>query len=189
MWEQSGFVGTPLRVQVHRPSRTGRSACSILPRTSPTADAAVIVVGLPLVSIRRLVAVLRPRGPAGEGRPLSGAALATALALVSCRADAQTAPPPLQSPAISAPSTVDGVALPSAYDGPPPPTGARTMAWCATPRARRPCEPSGSPRRWEYQPGSEFFIVLNEQRDTVLSGFPGLTNRALIVKINKLFRR
>ena len=42
--------------------------------------------------------------------------------------------------------------------------------------------------RWEYQPGSEFFIVLNEQRDTALSGFPGLTNRALVLKINKLLR-
>jgi hypothetical protein len=42
--------------------------------------------------------------------------------------------------------------------------------------------------RWEYQPGSEFFIVFNEQRDTTPRGFPDLTNRALIVKINKLLR-
>ena len=42
--------------------------------------------------------------------------------------------------------------------------------------------------RWEYQPGSEFFIVFNEQRDGFASGFPTMTNRALIVKINRLFR-
>ena len=40
--------------------------------------------------------------------------------------------------------------------------------------------------RWEYQPGSELFVVLNEQRDTLHRGFPGLTNRGFIVKINKL---
>ncbi|MGB7217938.1 MAG: DUF5916 domain-containing protein [Vicinamibacterales bacterium] len=42
--------------------------------------------------------------------------------------------------------------------------------------------------RWEYQPGSEIFIVFNEQRDTATAGFPGLANRAFIVKINRLFR-
>ena len=42
--------------------------------------------------------------------------------------------------------------------------------------------------RWEYQPGSELFVVLNEQRDTLARGLPELTNRALIVKINRLFR-
>ena len=42
--------------------------------------------------------------------------------------------------------------------------------------------------RWEYQPGSELFVVWNEQRDTLPSGFPELANRALIVKINRLFR-
>ena len=42
--------------------------------------------------------------------------------------------------------------------------------------------------RWEYQPGSELFIVYNEQRDTLKRNFPGIENRALIVKINKLFR-
>ena len=41
---------------------------------------------------------------------------------------------------------------------------------------------------WEYQPGSELFIVLNEQRDTATRGYPDLANRALIVKINRLFR-
>jgi hypothetical protein len=42
--------------------------------------------------------------------------------------------------------------------------------------------------RWEYQPGSELFVVWNEQRDTRLSGFPGLVNRGVIVKVNRLFR-
>jgi hypothetical protein len=42
--------------------------------------------------------------------------------------------------------------------------------------------------RWEYRPGSELFIVWNEQRDTLTSRFPDLANRALIVKINRLLR-
>ena len=42
--------------------------------------------------------------------------------------------------------------------------------------------------RWEYRPGSELFVVYNEQRDTLTPGFPGLNNRALIVKITRLFR-
>jgi len=42
--------------------------------------------------------------------------------------------------------------------------------------------------RWEYQPGSELFVVYNDQRDTRVRGFPELANRALIVKINRLWR-
>ena len=42
--------------------------------------------------------------------------------------------------------------------------------------------------RWEYQPGSELFIVFNEDRDTTTRRFPGLRNRAFIVKFNRLFR-
>ncbi len=42
--------------------------------------------------------------------------------------------------------------------------------------------------RWEYQPGSELFVVYNEQRDTLTRGFPGLDNRALIVKVTRLFQ-
>ena len=42
--------------------------------------------------------------------------------------------------------------------------------------------------RWEYQPGSELFIVFNEQRDTTIRRFPGLVNRAFVVKFNRLFR-
>jgi hypothetical protein len=42
--------------------------------------------------------------------------------------------------------------------------------------------------RWEYRPGSELFIVYNEQRDTGAVSFPELQNRALIVKVNRLVR-
>jgi hypothetical protein len=42
--------------------------------------------------------------------------------------------------------------------------------------------------RWEYQPGSELFVVYNEERDTFAPNSPDLQNRALIVKINRLFR-
>jgi len=42
--------------------------------------------------------------------------------------------------------------------------------------------------RWEYEPGSELFVVYNDERDTRLSGFPDMTTRAVIVKINKLLR-
>jgi len=42
--------------------------------------------------------------------------------------------------------------------------------------------------RWEYQPGSELFVVYNDERDTRLRGFPGLMTRSFVVKINRLFR-
>jgi hypothetical protein len=42
--------------------------------------------------------------------------------------------------------------------------------------------------RWEYRPGSELFVVYNEQRDTLARAFPDLAARAVIVKINRLFR-
>jgi hypothetical protein len=42
--------------------------------------------------------------------------------------------------------------------------------------------------RWEYRPGSELFVVYNDQRDTRTAGFPELLNRAFIVKINRLVR-
>ena len=42
--------------------------------------------------------------------------------------------------------------------------------------------------RWEFQPGSEFFAVWNEQRSTSASAIHALQNRALIMKINRLFR-
>jgi hypothetical protein len=42
--------------------------------------------------------------------------------------------------------------------------------------------------RWEYQPGSELFVVYNEERNTLTRSFPAINNRAFIVKINRLFR-
>jgi hypothetical protein len=42
--------------------------------------------------------------------------------------------------------------------------------------------------RWEYRPGSELFVVYNDQRDTLSPGFSELQNRAFIVKVNRLFR-
>ena len=43
--------------------------------------------------------------------------------------------------------------------------------------------------RWEYQPGSELFIVYNEQRDTLAPGsFAELENRTFVVKVNRLFQ-
>ena len=42
--------------------------------------------------------------------------------------------------------------------------------------------------RWEYQPGSELFVVYNEERDTLARRFPEIANRALIVKVNRLMR-
>jgi hypothetical protein len=43
--------------------------------------------------------------------------------------------------------------------------------------------------RWEYRPGSELFIVYNEERDSEADpGAPGLLNRAFIVKVNRFFR-
>jgi hypothetical protein len=43
--------------------------------------------------------------------------------------------------------------------------------------------------RWEYSPGSELFIVLNEERDSETPpGMPGLQNRSVVVKVNRFFR-
>ena len=42
--------------------------------------------------------------------------------------------------------------------------------------------------RWEYQPGSELFVVYDEQRDTMIRGYPELDTRAFIVKLTRLFR-
>jgi hypothetical protein len=43
--------------------------------------------------------------------------------------------------------------------------------------------------RWEYQPGSELFVVYNDQRDTELGhSFPMIENRAFVVKFTRLFR-
>ena len=42
--------------------------------------------------------------------------------------------------------------------------------------------------RWEYQPGSELFLVYTDERDTLARGYPELRNRAFVVKINRLLR-
>jgi len=42
--------------------------------------------------------------------------------------------------------------------------------------------------RWEYRPGSELFVVFNEERDTLARNFPATRNRALIFKVNRFFR-
>ena len=43
--------------------------------------------------------------------------------------------------------------------------------------------------RWQYRPGSEFFVVYNEERDTeAVTATPALFNRAFIVKVNRFLR-
>jgi hypothetical protein len=42
--------------------------------------------------------------------------------------------------------------------------------------------------RWEYRPGSEFFFVYTDGRDTTGPGGPRLENRSLAVKITRLVR-
>ena len=42
--------------------------------------------------------------------------------------------------------------------------------------------------RWEYRPGSELFVVYNEERNTLTRAFPSLSTRAFIVKVNRLLR-
>ncbi len=42
--------------------------------------------------------------------------------------------------------------------------------------------------RWEYQPGSELFVVYTEGRDTAPPGSTALENRGLAVKVTRLFR-
>jgi hypothetical protein len=42
--------------------------------------------------------------------------------------------------------------------------------------------------RWEYHPGSELFVVYNDQREDASGRASDLVNRTFIVKINRLFR-
>ena len=42
--------------------------------------------------------------------------------------------------------------------------------------------------RWEYKLGSEFFAVYTDERDTRTPGYPGLKNRAFVVKVTRFFR-
>jgi hypothetical protein len=42
--------------------------------------------------------------------------------------------------------------------------------------------------RWEYRPGSEFFLVYTDERDTSAPLLSGLRNKALVVKVNRLWQ-
>ncbi len=42
--------------------------------------------------------------------------------------------------------------------------------------------------RWEYEPGSDLFVVYSEGRDTDFRGFPRVANRGFVIKFAKLFR-
>ncbi len=42
--------------------------------------------------------------------------------------------------------------------------------------------------RWEYQPGSDLFIVYSDNRDTSGPGAPELRGRGFVVKVTRLFR-
>lgn len=42
--------------------------------------------------------------------------------------------------------------------------------------------------RWEYQPGSEIFLVYTDERDTLQTLASRLRNRAFVVKVNRLVR-
>ena len=42
--------------------------------------------------------------------------------------------------------------------------------------------------RWEYQSGSDLFVVYSDGRDTTTTGFPRMQNRSFVVKATRLFR-
>ncbi|HSF14227.1 MAG TPA: DUF5916 domain-containing protein [Vicinamibacteria bacterium] len=42
--------------------------------------------------------------------------------------------------------------------------------------------------RWEYEPGSDLFVVYTDGRDTSFGGFPAIASRTFAVKFTKLFR-
>jgi hypothetical protein len=42
--------------------------------------------------------------------------------------------------------------------------------------------------RWEYQPGSDLFVVYSDGRDTSVRGYPELLNRTFVIKATRLFR-
>lgn len=42
--------------------------------------------------------------------------------------------------------------------------------------------------RWEYQPGSDIFVVYTDGRDIQGTGFPELRNQSFVVKFTRLFR-
>jgi hypothetical protein len=42
--------------------------------------------------------------------------------------------------------------------------------------------------RWEYQPGSELFIVYSDGRTTLSRGVPDMQARSFVVKVTRLFQ-
>jgi hypothetical protein len=42
--------------------------------------------------------------------------------------------------------------------------------------------------RWEYQPGSDLFVVYSEGRETIDPGVPRLQDQSFVVKMTRLFR-
>ncbi|MEW5981184.1 MAG: DUF5916 domain-containing protein [Acidobacteriota bacterium] len=42
--------------------------------------------------------------------------------------------------------------------------------------------------RWEYQPGSDIFVVYTDGRDTGVRGFPSLLNRGIAIKVTRFLR-
>jgi uncharacterized protein DUF5916/cellulose/xylan binding protein with CBM9 domain len=47
---------------------------------------------------------------------------------------------------------------------------------------------SSARMRWEYTPGSEFFIVYSDGRDTDSRSYPALQNRSFAIKVTRLLR-
>lgn len=41
---------------------------------------------------------------------------------------------------------------------------------------------------WEYQPGSDLFLVIHRRRDTTTPGFPDLSNHSVALKVTRLVR-
>ena len=42
--------------------------------------------------------------------------------------------------------------------------------------------------RWEYEPGSDLYVVYNSVRDSLAPGYPDLDAQSFIVKFTRLFR-
>jgi hypothetical protein len=42
--------------------------------------------------------------------------------------------------------------------------------------------------RWEYQPGSDLYVVFSDGRNTIGPSFATLENRSLVAKVTRLFR-
>ena len=42
--------------------------------------------------------------------------------------------------------------------------------------------------RWEYQPGSDLYVVYTEARNTLVGGFPTLVNRGFAIKLTRQIR-